>query len=91
MADVRPPLSPTRSNVKKNWEDVDFTVLKTNQQLLRLDDGSRTLTRMDVIHTNVIPNAIYRTNANGYGNNEHPTPYFRQTLRFNTITIHGVE
>ena len=45
--------------MKKNWEDVDFTVLKTNQQLLRLDDGSRTLTRMDVIHTNVIPNATY--------------------------------
>ena len=46
-------------HIQKAWEEAGFHVVKSNQQLLMLDDGSRTLTRMDVIHANVIPTDTY--------------------------------
>ena len=46
-------------HIQKAWEEAGFHVVKTHHQRVKLDDGSRTLTRTDAIHSNVIPSETY--------------------------------
>ena len=46
-------------HVKKAWEDLGFMVSRTNQQLVKLKDGTNTTTRSDLIHANIMPMDSY--------------------------------